>query len=297
MDFRDLRYFEVIATEGNLGRAAEKLFRTQPALTKCIDRLEAALGAQLFEKNGRGMRLTAAGSVLLARTRQMAIMVEETAREMQDYAGGMKGTIRVGCVPTLAEHLMPFVFQELLAEAPEVQVVLMVAMNDAILSALREGELDLVVGPIVESDEFLISEQVAQDEVVVMASQHHRIFNGPYSLQDLLAYKWVLPATTVASRQFLDQTFDRHGLSRPRVQIESNVLNMILPIIDKTQLLGFVTRFNLRSEKANLREVELPETTMKRPLGITYRKSGYMSPVMQRTATILRTRGPDLLTV
>jgi DNA-binding transcriptional LysR family regulator len=295
MDFRDLRYFEVIATEGNLGRAADKLFRTQPALTKCIDRLEEGLGAQLFEKSGRGMKLTPAGAVLLTRTRQMAIMVEETSREMQEYASGLKGKLRIGCVPTLAEHVMPFVFSELLADAPDVTVDLRVAMNDALLSALRDGALDLVVGPIVESDEDLVSEQFAEDEVVVLASKDHRIFNGPYSLQDLLRYKWVLPATTVASRQWLDQTFDRNGLARPQVQIESNVLNMILPIIDKTHLLGFVTRINLRSDKANLREVELPETTMRRRLGLTYRKTGYLSPVVERTATILRTRDPALL--
>ena len=295
MDFRDLRYFEVIATEGNLGRAAEKLFRTQPALTKCIDRLESDLGAQLFEKSGRGMRLTAAGAVLLSRTRQMAIMVEETSREMQEYGSGLKGKLRIGCVPTLAEHVMPFVFQELLAGAPDVTVDLRVAMNDALLSALRDGALDLVVGPIVESDEHLVSEQLAEDEVVVLASKGHAIFNGPYALQDLLRYKWVLPAATVASRQWLDQTFDRNGLARPQVQIESNVLNMILPIIDKTHLLGFVTRMNLRADKANLREVALPETTMVRRLGLTYRKTGYMSPVIQRTAAILRTRQPALL--
>lgn len=295
MDFRDLRYFEVIATEGNLGRAADKLFRTQPALTKCIDRLEEDFGAHLFEKNGRGMKLTAAGAILLTRTRQMAIMVEETSREMQDYASGLKGKLRIGCVPTLAEHVMPFVFSELLADAPEVTVDLRVAMNDALLSALRDGALDLVVGPIVESDDELVSEQFAEDEVVVLASKDHRIFNGPYSLQDLAKYKWVLPATTVASRQWLDQTFDRNGLPRPQVQIESNVLNMILPIIDKTHLLGFVTRINLRSDKANLREVELPETKMRRRLGITYRKTGYLSPVVERTATILRTRDPALL--
>jgi DNA-binding transcriptional LysR family regulator len=295
MDFRDMRYFEVIATEGNLGRAAEKLFRTQPALTKCIDRLEADFGAQLFEKSGRGMRLTAAGAVLLARTRQMAIMVEDTAREMREHANGLQGTIRIGCVPTLAEHLLPSVFEALLADAPGVEVVLMVAMNDAVLTALREGELDLVVGPIVEADAFLVSEPIAEDEVVVMASKDHRIFDAPYSLPDLLNYKWVLPATTVASRQFIDQAFERNGLARPRVQIESNVLNMILPIIDKTQLLGFVTRFNLRSEKATLREVVLPQTTMKRPLGITLRKNGYLSPVMRRVAAILRERGAGLL--
>jgi DNA-binding transcriptional LysR family regulator len=295
MDFRDLRYFEVIATEGSLGRAADKLFRTQPALTKCIDRLEADLGAQLFEKSGRNMRLTAAGAVLLARTRQLAIMVDDTAREMREHATGLSGTIRIGCVPTLAEHLMPVVFQELLAEAPGVEVELMVAMNDAILSALRDGQLDLVVGPVVEGDEDLASEQFAEDMVVVMTSKDHPIFRSAYTLEDLVAYKWLLPATTVASRQFLDQAFERRGLARPNVQIESNVLNMILPIIETTQLLGFVTRFNLRPERTDLREVELAETTMHRRLGLTYRKAGYISPVMQRISTILRERGPALL--
>ncbi|MES2261802.1 MAG: LysR family transcriptional regulator [Pseudomonadota bacterium] len=295
MDFRDLRYFEVIATEANLGRAAERLFRTQPALTKCIDRLEADLGAQLFEKNGRHLRLTEAGAVLLTRTRQLAIMVEDTSREMQEYATGLQGTIRVGCLPTLAEHLLPFVFQQLLAEAPDVKVELMVAMNDAILGALRDGQLDLVVGPVVDGDEHLESEQFAEDEVIVMASKDHRIFRGSYTLKDLLDYKWVLPATTVASRQFLDQAFERNGLARPTVQIESNVLNMILPIIEKTHLLGFVTRFNLRSDKADLREVELSETTLKRRMGLSYRKTGYISPVMQRISAILRAKGPAIL--
>ena len=61
LDLRDLRYFEVIAETGNMGRAARALFRTQPALTGCVRRLEGTLGTQLFERVGRGIRLTAAG--------------------------------------------------------------------------------------------------------------------------------------------------------------------------------------------------------------------------------------------
>ena len=58
MDFRDLKYFVAIAEEEHLGKAAEKLFKTQPALTKAVDRLEEQLGAELFERVGRGIRLT-----------------------------------------------------------------------------------------------------------------------------------------------------------------------------------------------------------------------------------------------
>ena len=297
MDFRDLKYFEVIATEGNLGRAAERLHRTQPALTKCIDRLEEDLGARLFEKDGRGMRLTAAGEVLVKRTRQMAIMVEETSREMQDVAGGLQGNVRIGCVPTLAEHMMPRVFEQLLAEAPAITVSLSVAMNDNLLASLRDGELDLLVGPLLETDPDLVCEQIAEDVVVVMASENHPVFDSPCTIKDLLDYKWMLPARTVASRQWLDQTFERHGLPRPQVQIEPNVLNAILPILEKTSLLGFVTRFNLVSGRARVREVMLAETQMKRRLGLTYRKSGYLPPAAARIADILRACGKELLLI
>jgi DNA-binding transcriptional LysR family regulator len=297
MDFRDLKYFEVIATEGSLARAAERLHRTQPALSKCIDRLEEALDAKLFEKDGRGMRLTAAGQVLVKRTRQMAIMVEETAQEMQDHAGGLRGHLRIGCLPTLAEHMLPAVLGTLLADAPGITISLMVTMNDNLLAGLHDGELDLVVGPMLDNDPDIVCEQIAEDTVVVLASENHPVFDAPITLAGLLAWRWMLPATTVASRQWLDQTFERHGLARPTVQLESNVLNTILPILEKTELLGFVTRFNLVARRARVREVELPETLMKRRLGLAYRKNGYLSPVAARIAAILREQGKDLLSL
>jgi DNA-binding transcriptional LysR family regulator len=297
MDFRDLKYFEVIAEEGNLGRAAERLHRTQPALTKCIDRLEEDLGAKLFEKDGRGMRLTAAGEVLVRRTRQMAMMVEETSREMQDYAGGLQGKVRIGCLPTLAEHMMPRVFEQLLREAPAIGVSLTVAMNDNLLAALRDGELDLVVGPMADADPDIVCEQIAEDTMVVMASEEHPIFKEPCTLATLLDYKWMLPARTVASRQWLDQTFERHGLPRPQVQIEPNVLNAILPILEKSPLLSFASRFNLISGRARVREVVVAEAQMQRRLGLSCRKNGYLSPVATRVAEVLRAHGKELLVI
>jgi DNA-binding transcriptional LysR family regulator len=214
---------------------------------------------------------------------------------MQDYAGGLQGEVRIGCVPTLAEHMMPRVFERLLAEAPAITVNLAVAMNDNLLASLRDGDLDLVVGPLLESDPEIVCEPIAEDMVVVMASENHPIFDAPCTLEDLLGYKWMLPARTVASRQWLDQTFERHGLARPRVQIESNVLNTILPILEKTPLLGFVTRYNLVAGRARVREVVVAETQLKRRLGLTYRNNGYLSPVATRIAEILRASGRELL--
>ena len=174
MDFRDLKYFAVIAEEGHVGRAAERLFKTQPALTKCIDRLEEQLGAPLFERVGRGIRLTPVGEALLHRARRISLMMDETAREIGDYAHGREGNIRLGCIPTLAEHILPGICQQLLAEAEKVTIDLKVSMNDALLEGLKAGELDVVLGPMIQDDELFHTEEIMRDEMVVMAPDGRR---------------------------------------------------------------------------------------------------------------------------
>lgn len=296
MDLRDLKYFEVIAEEGHLGRAAKRLFRSQPALTKCVHRLEQTLGAKLFERAGRGIQLTPVGEVLLARYRQLNIVIEDTAREISDFARGIQGHVRVGCSATPAEHLLPGLFQELLSEAKDVTLQVMVAMNDALLEALKDGKLDLIIGPVLEHDPALESLTIIEDEAVVVASKSHEIFNGPATMRDLLKYRWALPAQTVGTRQWLDRAFDLQGLPRPDVQIEPDVISLLLPMIEKTGLLGFISRVSLQSGRAAtmLREVPLKETTMHRRIGLTYRKDSYLSPAAQRLVDLLIERGSQL---
>ena len=148
---------------------------------------------------------------------------------------------------------------------------------------------------MLEGDHDFVSEQIVEDQMVVLASKQHPLFAAPYTMADLLSYRWVLPATTVASRQWLDQTFDRNRLARPQVQIESTVLNMILPVIEKTELLGFASNANLRSAVTDLREVALEQTTMPRRMGVIYRSNTYLSPAMLRIAGLLRQHGTSLL--
>jgi DNA-binding transcriptional LysR family regulator len=288
MDFRDLKYFEAIASEGHLGRAAERLYRTQPALTKAMERLQEELGAKLFERAGRGLRLTAVGEVLLARTRQMSMLMDETAREIGAYASGVGGHIRLGCVPTIAEHLLPQLCKDLLAAAGKVTLDLKVSMNDVLLEALKAGELDLVLGPLTKTEEEFVSEEIIEDEMVVMASAQHPIFNREITLRTLLDYPWVLPAASVASRQWLDGVFDLHHLPRPDVQITPTVINIILPLIEETGLLGFASKLNLRTGRTQLKEVRLMQTTMRRRMGLTYRRDSYLSPAVQRLIALIR---------
>lgn len=289
MDFRDLKYFVAIAEEEHLGKAAEKLFKTQPALTKAVDRLEEQLGAELFERVGRGIRLTDVGQTLLVRARQIVFMLDDTAREIGDFAQGRGGSIRLGCTPTLAETSLPELCEQLLKEASKIQLDLKVAMNDVLLDNLRSGDLDLVLGPMVQTDDTFQAEEIARDQMVVMASPKHPIFNhGKITMRSLLEYQWVLPAPSVASRQWLDSAFDKHRMPRPSVQITTTTLSMIMPLIARSSLLGFASKLNLEADRGNLREVVLKETTMDRKLGLTYRKDMYLSPAAKRFISIVK---------
>lgn len=296
MDLRDLRYFETIAEKGHVGRAAKELCLTQPALTGCIRRLEEAFATPLFERVGRGIRLTPAGEVLLERARRLRVASDEIAHEMEDISRGVAGHIRLGVAPTAAQHLLPPVFGAFLAETKDVTVKAVLGQNDVLTAQLKAGELDLVICPDTKIDEELASQRIFEDIFVVAAANTHEIFRKRATMQDLLAYRWVLAAPTVESRQWLDRVFDLKGLPRPIAQIETNFVALLPPLIAQTGLLSFISRQHLGPGRLGspLKEVALKETTMRRRFGVIRRKESYLSPAAERFVNLLRANADGL---
>jgi len=295
IQLRDLRYFEVVAELGHIGQAAEKLGRTQPALTKAVQRLEAAFGSELFERKGRGIRLTPVGEVLLARARMLRGATDEALREVGDFAKGNAGHVRIGSGPIAAEHVLPEICSLLLEEAPATTIDITVAPSLVLRERLKEGTLDLLIGLMPEHDDALVSHAIVEDVVVVAASRTHPVFQLPHvTLKSLLAWRWVLPAASIPSRQWLDAAFQSHDLPRPATQIDANSIPLLPRLIAKTELLSFLSRHTLHEHRHTLREVPLKEATLRRSLGVTYRRQGYLSPAALRLMALLQERGEAL---
>ena len=293
MDLRDLRYFETIAELQHVGRAAERLHRTQPALTSAVRRLEADCGAPLFEKAGRGIRLSAAGHVLLKWARRMRFDVEDARRELGEIGQGLSGEVRIGIVPTAAQFLLPAALRQLLAEAPGVTIKTQVGLIDVLKPMLRAGALDVMVGTEAASEPGFASRTLSEDPIVVAASARHELFKGKPTLQALTRYRWVLQPPGAPTRDWLDHTFDRKRLPRPDVQVESSMLLTLPALIAQTGLLSFVSRHHLRPGQAGaaLREVHLAETTMRRRMVATWRDSAYVSAATRRLVALLAEAG------
>lgn len=289
MDLRDLRYFETIAELMHLGRAAQQLHRTQPALTSSIRRLEKDCGFPLFERAGRGIRLTAAGKVLLKWAQRVRFDMEDAKLEMAAIGTGLAGHVRIGIVPTAAQFLLPAAARQLLQEGPDITLRTVVGLVDKLKPLLQQGELDIVVATETHNEPGMVSRLLAEDTIVVAANAKHELFRGKPTLRDLTRYRWALQPPGAPSRDWLDQTFDRRRLPRPRVQVETTMLLMLPTLIAETGLLSFISRHHLGAKGMGfgLKEIPLKETTMMRRLVVTYREKAYLSAAAQRLMDLL----------
>jgi DNA-binding transcriptional LysR family regulator len=293
LDLRDLRYFEAIADAGHVGRAARAQHRSQPALTGAIRRLESKLGTALFERAGRGIRLTAAGEALHARARSLRISAAEAVREVADIGSGRAGVVRIGMAPTAARFLMPPLCAGFLADSADLAFKTTIANNDVLRSALKGGDLDLTVNIASSGDEEIASHVIFRDECVVVARRTHALFRKRVTMRDLTQYGWLLGSPTLATREWLERAFRNRRLPAPRVRIETNQILLLPALIEETDLLSFLSRRHLYP-RGNLREVALRETTMRREFALEYRKASYLSPAALRVIEELRSRARRL---
>lgn len=287
MDLRDLRYFETIAKLEHMGKASKQLHRTQPALTSCIRRLEEDCGAPLFEKSGRGIRLTYAGHALLKWAQRLRCDAADARKEIAAIGRGLSGHVRLGVVPTAAQFVLPTAARKLLEEAPDLTLHTTVGLIDTLKPLLLGGGIDLMLGTDSPAEPGYTTRLVASDDIVVAANGNHPVFRSKPSLKSLSEYRWALQPPGAPTRDWLDHTFDRKQLPRPRVQVETSMLLILPALIVQTGLLTFISRHQVRGGRSGLKEVPLREAVMRRRLVVVYRENSYLSPGAQRLIELL----------
>jgi DNA-binding transcriptional LysR family regulator len=290
MDARDLRYFIAAAETGHLHRAAERVGRSQPALSKCIRRLETEIGARLFEPLGRGLKLTQVGHALLLRARGIVLEMQDTLREITDVARGEAGHVRLGSGPTTAEWLLPELFRRLLTQAPGLTFQVATGLGDVLRQGLREGRLDLAITPLVDEDAGEFDAFPLAEDVVVVAVRHGHPLDRPgLQVTDLAAFSWLLPAMSLASTAWLMRILQAAGVPAPRIQVEADTVIMLRRIVSQTDLLTFLSRRDLaHGVGMTLRELDLPGIRLQRCVGSLLVRNRYASPAVNRVTAMLR---------
>jgi DNA-binding transcriptional LysR family regulator len=292
MELRDLEYFAVVAEQGSVRRAAEALGLSQPALSKCLRRLEAATETALVRRTPKGVALTAAGERLLGYGQRLRRSKEEIAKEIRDLRQGHGGHLHLGAGPAMAEDLLPAACAALFAQAPRVTLRVAIVTNDLLMPALRNGEFELAVSGIPAwPPEDLAQEPLYDDEFVVIAAADHPLARrGAVTLAQLAGERWALSQTSVLSERALRSAFAQRGLPPPRVAIEANVASLRFCLVSSSGFLGFTSRRSLARERKRhrLAEIAVRDMTWRRRVGVSYRRDGYLSPLARRFIAILK---------
>ncbi|MGE4534911.1 pca operon transcription factor PcaQ [Halomonas sp.] len=221
---RHLQAFLEVARQRSFGRAAEKLAITQPGISKTIRELEEALAASLFERTPKGVALTQAGLTLLRHAGPAIRALEEGVAAIGE-GRATASWLKVGALSTVESRLLPeAILRWQAATEGECGVNVVTGPSAFLLSRLRRGELDLVVGRMTEAREILdlAYEHLFYERLVLMVRRGHPLA-GVTELEPatLVHYPWVLPPPQTTLRQQVDSFFVRHGLEVPARRLET----------------------------------------------------------------------------
>jgi LysR family transcriptional regulator, hydrogen peroxide-inducible genes activator len=145
MNLRDLRYIVALADFGHFGRAAEACHVSQPTLSGQILKLEDELGLAIFERIGRSVRPTVAGTEILIHARRALTAADEIFAVAKASRDPCAGPLNLGVIPTLCPYLMPFVFPLLARDLPTTTLVLHEDLTERLIEGVSAGRLDAAI--------------------------------------------------------------------------------------------------------------------------------------------------------
>lgn len=223
MEFKELRNFVRVARAGSVSRAAEDLRLAQPALSRQISKLENELGVSLFARHGRGVRLTAAGSLLLERAEAISHLVHQTTEEIKDERAPTGGRIVIGIPPGAGRLLVaPFV-KRLQADRPQALLQIREGVTSALQDWLLEKRVDVAVLHNPPPLEALKISPVLTERMFVIGPPSQRGHDGKgkpsYRIRDLADLPLILPSLAHNNRRLVEQAALDQGV-RLRIRIE-----------------------------------------------------------------------------
>lgn len=173
MNLRDLTYALAVERHGSITRAADACDVAQPTLSTQIAKLERELGVQIFERDGRGLKITPAGRALLDRAREVVAATDDLVAEARRYQDPLAGPLRLGLIPTLAPYLLPHVLPKVRKRLPSVALTVVEEQTAVLLDRLREGTLDAALLATDAGDDRLIETPLFDEPLWVALPPGH----------------------------------------------------------------------------------------------------------------------------
>ncbi len=217
MELLQLSYFRVVAQREHMTRAAEELNVTQPSLSRTIARLEREVGVPLFDRRGRGLRLTQYGAAFLRHVDRVFQELDDAAAELRDMGGLERGSVSLAAG---ALHWLPGVLEPFLAVHPEVRFHLVRRSLPELVRLVEDGEVDYCFVPDIPPSTRTTWQHLRTAPIAVMVPSSHRLAGrARVELRELADEEMILGKPGDILRETMDGYFRQVGI-RPRVASE-----------------------------------------------------------------------------
>ncbi|SLN61668.1 hydrogen peroxide-inducible genes activator [Pseudooctadecabacter jejudonensis] len=288
---KQLRYFDALATTEHFGRAAEACSISQPALSVQIKELEALLGAPLVERTARRIRLTTLGEEFVQRTRTVLRHVDDMSGLARTADGPLKGTLRMGMIPTVAPYLLPEIVKRLSHLVPELELKPKESVTQTLLQDLQQTRLDFVIAALPMSEPSLREFALFDEEFVLIRSDQDAKQPVP-DPTELQAMKLLL---LEEGHCFRDQALSFCDVSAtdPSIVMEGSSLSTLVQMVNAGLGLTVLPEMAvpLETRGTNVSVSRFKQNKPRRTIGMIWRKSNPLSKQLMSLGATIRQVG------
>ncbi len=285
-----LNAFYAVAQGKSFSRAAEKLFRTQPAVSQAILSLEEELGHSLFLRQGRTSILTQAGQILLEHVEEVFETLERGRFRLEALKELKGGRLTISTSDTTACYLLPEVLDTFRDRYPEVEICIRCKPSpiaaEQVLS--HEADIGIVTLPI-EHPKLASEKLIVREDVAICSTENPLAGRTKISFAELVNHPLLLLDRGSNTRTYIDQRLVETGL-KPRIAMELGSIEVIKKLVQLNFGVSIVPRISVREEleKGSIVAMTIFRKKECRTLGVVYPAKGIFSLAAQAFVTILK---------
>jgi DNA-binding transcriptional LysR family regulator len=278
MDFDQLETFLEVARHSSFSRAAEKRFRTQPAISAQIRALEEEVGAKLLDRSGGKVSLTAAGKVFQRYAEESLAARKAVIAAVAEMERVPRGEIIVAANEGTCLHVLPEVFAEFKKQYPAVAVNINRLESTAILESVIENSVDFGVVALPVTDNRLTIVQIHRDELVAIVEPTHPLSRSKsVTLEQVAKYPLLMPEHG-RTRDALEQLYHERKL-KLNISMELDSSELLKAFVAAGVGVGFIARSNVVQDikAGTLSAVPISDATVRRDMALVFRKDKALS--------------------
>ncbi|BCU55582.1 LysR substrate-binding domain-containing protein [Enterobacter kobei] len=294
---RHLHTFVAVAQQGTLGRAAETLNLSQPALSKTLNELEQLTGTRLFDRGRMGAQLTLVGEQFLSHAVRVLEAVNSAGQSLTRKEGVKSDVVRIGALPTAALGILPTVIGEFHPHLPDITIQVGTMNNPMLLAGLKTGELDIGIGRM--SDPELMSglnyELLFLESLKLVVRPRHPLLQDTVTLSRVLSWPVVVAPEGTAPRQHTEALLATQGCTLPTGCIETLSASLSRQLTVEYDYVWFVPSGAVKDDLRQGALVALPVPThgAGEPIGIITRIDATLSAGAQTLLSAIRKSMPE----